>query len=170
MPRASHPWPRTIPSSRFGQTPGESVTYTKVKPRVVVELDVDTAFEDYRWHHAANSCHAPRSESRRPARPDRTSLTGPAAPAAPPAGLRPSQSGQVVAASCCPRPPARAGPAPEPPSPARNRSDKRADEVPPPPNVALEPVRGPRRARRCGPTSAIAPRRRLHWRRRRVAG
>jgi hypothetical protein len=32
--------------------PSEPVTYTKVKPRVVVELDVDTAFEDYRCHHA----------------------------------------------------------------------------------------------------------------------
>ena len=50
--RASHPWPRTIPSSRFGQLPSQPVTYTRVKPRVVVELDVDTSFEDYRWRHA----------------------------------------------------------------------------------------------------------------------
>jgi hypothetical protein len=51
-PGRSHPWPRTIPSSRFGQLPSQPVTYTKVKPRVVVELDVDTSFEDYRWRHA----------------------------------------------------------------------------------------------------------------------
>ena len=51
-PGASHPWPRTIPSSRFGQLPSQPVTYTKVKPRVVVELDVDGSFEDYRWRHA----------------------------------------------------------------------------------------------------------------------
>ena len=50
-PGASHPWPRTIPSTRFGQLPSEPVAYTKVKPRVVVELDVDSAFEDYRWRH-----------------------------------------------------------------------------------------------------------------------
>ena len=51
-PGASHPWPRTIPSSRFGQLPSQPVTYTRVKPRVVVELDVDGSFEDYRWRHA----------------------------------------------------------------------------------------------------------------------
>jgi hypothetical protein len=51
-PGPSHPWPRTIPSSRFGQLPSEPVTYTRVKPRVVVELDVDTALEDNRWRHA----------------------------------------------------------------------------------------------------------------------
>jgi hypothetical protein len=39
-------------SSRFGQLPSEPVTYTRVKPRVVVELDVDTAIEHYRWRHA----------------------------------------------------------------------------------------------------------------------
>jgi ATP-dependent DNA ligase len=50
-PGASHPWPRTIPSTRFGQLPSEPVPYTRVKPRVVVELDVDAAFEDYRWRH-----------------------------------------------------------------------------------------------------------------------
>jgi hypothetical protein len=51
-PAASHPWPPTIPSSRFGQLPSQPVTYTRVKPRVVVELDVDTAIEHYRWRHA----------------------------------------------------------------------------------------------------------------------
>jgi len=39
-------------SSRFGQLPSEPVTYTRVKPRIVVELDVDTAIEHYRWRHA----------------------------------------------------------------------------------------------------------------------
>ena len=50
-PAASHPWPRTIPSSRFGQLSSEPVAYSRVKPRVVVELDVDRAFEDFRWRH-----------------------------------------------------------------------------------------------------------------------
>jgi hypothetical protein len=49
---ASHPWAPTIPSSRFGQLHSEPVVYTRVKPRVVVELDVDTAIEHYRWRHA----------------------------------------------------------------------------------------------------------------------
>ena len=39
-----NPWPRTIPSNRFSQLPSES--------RVVVELDMDRAFERYRWRHA----------------------------------------------------------------------------------------------------------------------
>jgi hypothetical protein len=46
------PMPGHLPSSHFGQLPSEPISYTKVKPRVVVELDVDTAFEDYRWRHA----------------------------------------------------------------------------------------------------------------------
>ena len=41
-PVASHPWPRTIRSS-FGQLARKPVAYTKVKPRVIVELDVDRA-------------------------------------------------------------------------------------------------------------------------------
>jgi ATP-dependent DNA ligase len=49
----AHPWPNVIPSSRFGQRPGEAVEYLRVEPNVVVELDVDTSFEDYRWRHAA---------------------------------------------------------------------------------------------------------------------
>jgi ATP-dependent DNA ligase len=47
-----HPWPPTIPSSRFGQLWSEPVAYTPVAPRVVVELEVDTAFEQERWRHA----------------------------------------------------------------------------------------------------------------------
>jgi ATP-dependent DNA ligase len=49
-PRA-HPWPATIPSSRFGQLPGERVEYTQVEPSLVVEVDVDAAFEQERWRH-----------------------------------------------------------------------------------------------------------------------
>ncbi|NMH75678.1 hypothetical protein [Pseudonocardia xinjiangensis] len=48
---AEHPWPPTIASSRFGQRPAEPVTYVQVEPTTVVELDVDTAFEDHRWRH-----------------------------------------------------------------------------------------------------------------------
>jgi ATP-dependent DNA ligase len=47
-----HPWPETIPTSRFGRLPSESVAYTRVAPTVVVELEVDTAFEQERWRHA----------------------------------------------------------------------------------------------------------------------
>jgi hypothetical protein len=38
-----------------------------VKPRVVVEVDVDSAFEDYRWRHACRFVRASRPESRRSA-------------------------------------------------------------------------------------------------------
>jgi hypothetical protein len=49
----THPWPEVIPSSRFGQRPSKPVEYTRVEPSLVVELDVDMAFEQYRWRHAA---------------------------------------------------------------------------------------------------------------------
>jgi ATP-dependent DNA ligase len=49
----THPWPEVIPSSRFGQRPSQPVNYTRVVPSLVVELDVDTAFEQHRWRHAA---------------------------------------------------------------------------------------------------------------------
>jgi ATP-dependent DNA ligase len=49
----AHPWPEVIPSSRFGQRPSKPVEYTRVVPSLVVELDVDVAFEQYRWRHAA---------------------------------------------------------------------------------------------------------------------
>jgi hypothetical protein len=45
--------PEVIPSSRFGQRPGQPVEYTRVVPSLVVELDVDTAFEHHCWRHAA---------------------------------------------------------------------------------------------------------------------
>jgi ATP-dependent DNA ligase len=48
-----HPWPEMIPSSRFGQRPSQPVEYTQVTPTIVVELDVDTSYEQYRWRHAA---------------------------------------------------------------------------------------------------------------------
>jgi hypothetical protein len=63
---------RAIPSSRFGQLPSESVAYNKVKPRVVVELDVDSAFEDYPMAHPLPiHAHPPRPRGRRPARSSR---------------------------------------------------------------------------------------------------
>ena len=49
----THPWPAAIPSSRFGQRPSMPVDYTRVVPCLVVELDVDVAFEQHRWRHAA---------------------------------------------------------------------------------------------------------------------
>jgi ATP-dependent DNA ligase len=49
----THPWPAAIPSSRFGQRPSTPVDYTRVVPSLVVELDVDVAFEQHRWRHAA---------------------------------------------------------------------------------------------------------------------
>ena len=49
----AHPWPKVIPSSRFGQRPSKPVDYTRVEPSLVVELDVDMAFEQHRWRHAA---------------------------------------------------------------------------------------------------------------------
>ena len=48
-----HPWLPAIPSSRFGQLPSEPIEYLKVAPTTVVELDVDTAFENHRWRHGA---------------------------------------------------------------------------------------------------------------------
>jgi hypothetical protein len=37
-----------------------------VKPRVVVEVDVDSAFEDYRWRHACRFVRASRLTADRP--------------------------------------------------------------------------------------------------------
>jgi ATP-dependent DNA ligase len=48
----THPWPVTIPSSRFGQRPSEPIGYVQVAPTTVVELDVDTSFQQDRWRHA----------------------------------------------------------------------------------------------------------------------
>jgi hypothetical protein len=38
-PAERHPWPPTIPSSRFGQLPPEPVHYTPTEPLVIVEVD-----------------------------------------------------------------------------------------------------------------------------------
>lgn len=46
-----HPWPAVIPSARFGLRPSKPVEYVRVTPTVVVELEVDTAFEQGRWRH-----------------------------------------------------------------------------------------------------------------------
>jgi hypothetical protein len=35
----THPWPKAIPSSRFGQRRSRPVDYTRVEPSVVVELE-----------------------------------------------------------------------------------------------------------------------------------
>ncbi|MCE3556307.1 hypothetical protein LWC33_33305 [Pseudonocardia sp. RS11V-5] len=52
-PAGEHPWPEVLPSARFGQRPSEPVAYVQVAPSVVVELEVDTAFEQGRWRHPA---------------------------------------------------------------------------------------------------------------------
>jgi hypothetical protein len=49
--RQAHPWPERIPSSRFGQLPGELVDYTQTEPLLVVEVDADVSFEHDRWRH-----------------------------------------------------------------------------------------------------------------------
>ncbi|GAA4692496.1 ATP-dependent DNA ligase [Pseudonocardia yuanmonensis] len=48
---AEHPWPTVLPPSRFGQRPGRPVEYVQVRPSVVVELEVDAAYEQDRWRH-----------------------------------------------------------------------------------------------------------------------
>lgn len=47
-----HPWPSRLPSSRFGQLPGEEIEYVQVAPELVVEIETDTAREHGRWRHA----------------------------------------------------------------------------------------------------------------------
>jgi hypothetical protein len=46
-----HPWPALLPSTRFGQTPGELIRYLRVDPNIVVEIDVDSAVEWGRYRH-----------------------------------------------------------------------------------------------------------------------
>jgi hypothetical protein len=50
-PRAAHPWPQQLPSSRFGELPGELIDYTRTAPLLVVEVETDTCFEQQRWRH-----------------------------------------------------------------------------------------------------------------------
>lgn len=52
-PTRAHPWPAQIPAGRVGLAAGKSVSYLPVAPRVVVELDVDGAFEHGRFRHGA---------------------------------------------------------------------------------------------------------------------
>ena len=69
----SHPWPKVIPSSRFGQRPSKPVDYTRVEPSLVVELDVDTAFEqqwrDLRSRRRASAGAPSRRSGRLPIGP-----------------------------------------------------------------------------------------------------
>ena len=46
-----HPWPATLPSSRFGQIGGARVVYTPAAPFLVAEVEADLAFEHGRWRH-----------------------------------------------------------------------------------------------------------------------
>jgi hypothetical protein len=41
-----------LPSSRFGQIPGDDIDYAQVAPEIVVETEADTAFEQGRWRHS----------------------------------------------------------------------------------------------------------------------
>ena len=50
---SGHPWPNPLPSTRWGRR-GPPTAYTPVRPRVVVELTVDTAVEHHRWRHPAH--------------------------------------------------------------------------------------------------------------------
>jgi hypothetical protein len=49
---STHPWPTTIPSSRFGQRPSGPIDYVQVTPTTVFELDVGISFEYDRWRYA----------------------------------------------------------------------------------------------------------------------
>lgn len=46
-----HPWPSVLPPGRFGRRPAEPVPYVQVEPTVVVEIEVDAAYEQDRWRH-----------------------------------------------------------------------------------------------------------------------
>jgi ATP-dependent DNA ligase len=50
-PQRAHPWPERLPSSRFGQLPGDLVEYTPTEPLLVVEVVADVCFEQERWRH-----------------------------------------------------------------------------------------------------------------------
>jgi ATP-dependent DNA ligase len=41
-PVGRHPWPETLPASRFGQLPGERVSYTRAEAALVVEFEHDS--------------------------------------------------------------------------------------------------------------------------------
>lgn len=53
-----HPWPRVIPGGRLGLAGSKSQTYTPVEPDLVVQVEVDHAFEHQRWRHGAQFLRA----------------------------------------------------------------------------------------------------------------
>jgi ATP-dependent DNA ligase len=51
-PGTEHPWPQPLPARWAGQlNPAPPLAYTPVRPEVVVEVAVDTAYEHGRWRH-----------------------------------------------------------------------------------------------------------------------
>lgn len=51
-PDAPTPWPRPLPATWTGQLDGaQPLEYTPVEPTLVVEIEVDTAYEHHRWRH-----------------------------------------------------------------------------------------------------------------------
>jgi len=47
-----HPWPRPLPASWSGQLgQPRPLAYQQVAPTVVVEIEVDSAYEYQRWRH-----------------------------------------------------------------------------------------------------------------------
>ncbi|MGC1213967.1 MAG: ATP-dependent DNA ligase [Micromonospora sp.] len=51
-PGSPTPWPRPLPPTWAGQLDGaEPLEYTPVEPTLVVEIEVDTAYEHHRWRH-----------------------------------------------------------------------------------------------------------------------
>lgn len=65
-----HPWPETLPASRFGQLPGAPrVAYTQVEPTLVVEIEHDLAYEQDRYRHATRFVRCRPDLSARDLRP-----------------------------------------------------------------------------------------------------
>jgi ATP-dependent DNA ligase len=50
-PVGRHPWPEMLPANRFGQRPGDRVSYTRAEPVLVVEFEHDAAWERGRFRH-----------------------------------------------------------------------------------------------------------------------
>jgi ATP-dependent DNA ligase len=66
-PGTGHPWPATLPRSRWGRGPAAPLAYTQVRPEVVVELLVDPVVDGPRWRHPpGSSASAPTSPHRPP--------------------------------------------------------------------------------------------------------
>ncbi|MGS2615155.1 ATP-dependent DNA ligase [Micromonospora sp. LZ34] len=54
-----HPWPEPLPASWSGRLDRpEPLRYVQVEPTVVVEVEVDTAFEHQRWRHRVRYARA----------------------------------------------------------------------------------------------------------------